>query len=186
MRLQKTVAVLTLARALAGSFEGLTLDEMAALVGAGRWTAERIRDAVEAAFEPLEREDDGGRVRFRLAAPSLGNFAAAPTAAEFAELENAARALDASRDAGRAALQRAAKDGIRSVHCSAIAIAWGYDKSDVDSPKHCDCNPAGKIPKQKLAGTAGSMLLFTIRSTRDGRGRGLSFEALRPRQDALG
>jgi len=133
MRLQKTVAVLTLARALAGSFEGLTLDEMAALVGAGRWTAERIRDAVEAAFEPLEREDDGGRVRFRLAAPSLGNFAAAPTAAEFAELENAARALDASRDAGRAALQRAAKDGIRSVHCSAIAIAWGYDKSDVNS-----------------------------------------------------
>ena len=107
MRLEKTIAVLTLARALAGSFEGLTLDEMAERVGASRRTAERMRDAVEAAFGPLERADDGRKVRFRLAARSLGNFAAAPTAAELAELENAARALDASSDKSRAALLRA-------------------------------------------------------------------------------
>ncbi len=59
MRLEKTVAVLTLARALASNFEGMTLDEMAALLRVGRCTAERMRDAVEAAFSPLEREDDG-------------------------------------------------------------------------------------------------------------------------------
>jgi len=106
MRLQKTVAVLTLARALAANFEGLTLDEMAALVGAGRRTAERMRDAVEAAFGPLEREDDGRKVRFRLAARGLGNFASAPTAEELVELENAARALEAAGSESRAATLR--------------------------------------------------------------------------------
>jgi predicted DNA-binding transcriptional regulator YafY len=102
MRLEKTLAVLTLARALAGNFEGLTLDEMAAVVGAKRRTAERMRDAVEAAFGPLDRIEDGRKVRFRLAARGLGNFAAAPTAEELTELENAARALEAAGNASRA------------------------------------------------------------------------------------
>src|SRR5271166_4418258 len=75
--------------------------------GAGRGrTAERMRDAVEAAFGPLEREDDGRRVRFRLAARGLGNFASAPTADELAELENAARALEATGNGSRAATLR--------------------------------------------------------------------------------
>ena len=45
MRLEKTTAVLKLARALASNWEGLTLDEMADFIGAGRRTAERMRDA---------------------------------------------------------------------------------------------------------------------------------------------
>jgi predicted DNA-binding transcriptional regulator YafY len=106
MRLEKTVAVLTLARALAGNFEGMTLDEMAALLRVGRRTAERMRDAVEAAFGPLEREDDGRKARFRLAARSLGNFASAPTTQELAELENAARVLEAAGNQSRAAILR--------------------------------------------------------------------------------
>ncbi len=79
---------------------------MAALIRVGRRTAERMRDAVEAAFGPLEREDDGRRVRFRLAARGLGNFASAPTADELAELENAARALEATGNESRAATLR--------------------------------------------------------------------------------
>src|SRR5271165_4593501 len=106
MRLEKTVSVLTLARALAGNFEGLTLDEMAALVNMSRRTAERMRDAVEAAFGPLERDDDGRKVRFRLAARGLGNFASAPTAEELTELENAARALEAAGNEARAKILR--------------------------------------------------------------------------------
>ena len=106
MRLEKTVAVLILARALAGNFDGLTLDEMAAILGVGRRTAERMRDAVEAAFGPLEREDDGRKTRFRLAARGLGNFASAPTAEELAELENAARVLEAAGNDSRAAALR--------------------------------------------------------------------------------
>src|SRR5271166_5222473 len=121
MRLSKTVAVLTLARALTANFEGMTLDEMAALIGVGRRTAERMRDAVEAAFGPLEREDDGRKVRFRLAARSLGNFASAPTTEELAELENAARVLElASRQdrrepaRGRPAASRGRRRGAAS------------------------------------------------------------------------
>jgi|HubBroStandDraft_1064217.scaffolds.fasta_scaffold36980_2 predicted DNA-binding transcriptional regulator YafY len=106
MRLEKTVAVLTLARALASHFDGLTLDEMAAVVNTSRRTAERMRDAVEAAFGPLEREDDGRKARFRLAARGLRNFASAPTAEELAELENAARALEAAGNKSRAASLR--------------------------------------------------------------------------------
>ena len=65
-----------------------------------------MRDAVEAAFGPLEREDDGRKARFRLAARGLGNFASAPTAEELAELENAARALEAAGNKSRAASLR--------------------------------------------------------------------------------
>ena len=65
-----------------------------------------MRDAVEAAFGPLEREDDGAKARFRLAARGLGNFASAPTAEELAELENAARALEAAGNKSRAASLR--------------------------------------------------------------------------------
>jgi predicted DNA-binding transcriptional regulator YafY len=80
----------------------MRLDEMAALIRVGRRTAERMRDAVEAAFGPLEREDDGPKVRFRLVARGLGSFASASTAEELAELENAARALTAAeRKPGR-------------------------------------------------------------------------------------
>jgi predicted DNA-binding transcriptional regulator YafY len=106
MRLEKTLAVLTLARELAATAEGVTLDEMARVVHASRRSAERMRDAVEAAFGPLDRIEDGRRIRFRIAARGLGNFAAAPTAEELTELENAARALDAAGNASRAASLR--------------------------------------------------------------------------------
>ena len=79
---------------------------MAALVGVGRRTAERMRDAVEAAFGSLEREDDGRKARFRLAARGLGNFASAPMAEELTELEDAARAREAAGNASRAKILR--------------------------------------------------------------------------------
>jgi predicted DNA-binding transcriptional regulator YafY len=105
MRLQKPAALLTLARELAASAEGLTLDEMAERVGCSRRTAERMRDAVEATFAALDVSDDGRRKRFRLAARGLGSFATAPSAEELAELENAARALE-RREPERARLLR--------------------------------------------------------------------------------
>ena len=48
MRHEKAAALLDLARALAASAEGLTLDEMARAAGVGRRTAERMRDALAA------------------------------------------------------------------------------------------------------------------------------------------
>ncbi len=46
MRHEKATRLLELARLLASSAEGLTLDEMAQAMGVGRRTAERMRDAV--------------------------------------------------------------------------------------------------------------------------------------------
>ena len=108
-----TLSVLALARQLAASADGLSLDEMADVVHASRRSIERQRDAVEAAFEPLDRIEDGRKIRFRPAARSLGNFAAAPTAEELTELENAVRALES---AGNAARRTCARCGKRSAH----------------------------------------------------------------------
>lgn len=93
MRHAKVVAALALARDLAASADGLTLDEMAARLQSSRRTAERMRDAIEATFGPLDRLEDGRRVRFRLAAGGIGRFAMTPTAEEIAELRNVARFL---------------------------------------------------------------------------------------------
>jgi len=112
MRLAPTLSVLALARELAASAEGLTLEDMVNVVHASRRSAERMRDAVEAAFGPLDRIEDGRKIRFRLAARSLGNFATSPTAEELTELENAARALEAGGNASRAASLRTLRQKI--------------------------------------------------------------------------
>ncbi|MBO0734601.1 MAG: WYL domain-containing protein [Methylocapsa sp.] len=114
MRSEKPAELLRLARALAASAEGMTLAEMAAFSRIGRRTAERRRDAVEAVFGPLERIEDGRQVKFRMNARGLGNFAAAPTAQELAELENAARAYEAGRDPARAEILRSLGQKIRA------------------------------------------------------------------------
>ncbi|VTZ27509.1 conserved hypothetical protein [Methylocella tundrae] len=114
MRFEKSVGVLRLARALAASAEGLTIEEMAETAGVSRRTAERMRDAVEAIFGLLERVEDGRKIRFRIAARGLGNFAVAPTALELTELENAARALETGRDLGRAITLRSLDQKIRA------------------------------------------------------------------------
>ena len=55
MRLDKTATVIELARRMAASAEGLTLDEMARESGVGRRTAERMRDVVLGLFPQIGR-----------------------------------------------------------------------------------------------------------------------------------
>ena len=112
MRLEKTTAVLKLARALASNWEGLTLDEMAAFIGAGRRTAERMRDAIQEVFGQLEFRDDGRKKRFYIAARGLDRFVRTPTIDELTELENAARALEAGQAPDRAAHLHSLRDKI--------------------------------------------------------------------------
>ena len=102
MRLDKFTDLLDLARQLAGSSEGLTLDEIASAFSVGRRTAERMRDAIDQSFGPLEVLDDGRRKRFRISARGLSSFAIAPTLDELADLENSARALETGQGVGRA------------------------------------------------------------------------------------
>ncbi|WP_332765398.1 helix-turn-helix transcriptional regulator [Phenylobacterium sp.] len=89
MRHEKAARLLELARMLASSAEGLTLDEMADQMGVGRRTAERMRDAVRDAFPQLEEVDDPPTKRFRIPSGLDGIFQA-PTADEFAALRAAA------------------------------------------------------------------------------------------------
>lgn len=114
MRLEKSVAVLKLARALALNREGLTLDEMADFIGVGRRTAERMRDAVEQAFGLLDHEDDGRKKRFKLAISGLDRFTTIPTVDEMTELENAARKLESAHDIDRAEKLRTLRDKIET------------------------------------------------------------------------
>ncbi|HWA59743.1 MAG TPA: YafY family protein [Caulobacteraceae bacterium] len=94
MRHDKAARLLTLARMLAGSAEGLTLDEMAAELGVGRRTAERLRDAVREVFPQLEEIDDPPTRRWRIGGGLDGLFQA-PDADELAALRGAAETLAA-------------------------------------------------------------------------------------------
>ena len=92
MRHEKAGRLLELARLLAGTSEGLTLDEMAERLGVGRRTAERMRDAVRDVFPQLEEVDDPPTRRFRIPAGLDGLFQA-PTAEELAALKASADAF---------------------------------------------------------------------------------------------
>ena len=91
MRHLKMEMGLRLARTLAGTAEGLTLDEMAIELGVSRRTAERIRDALAAVVD-VDEVFDGRRKRFRVAG-GLDTFMHAPTAAELVALDAGSAAL---------------------------------------------------------------------------------------------
>jgi len=106
MRHEKAARLLALARALASTAEGLTLDEMASEVGVGRRTAERLRDAVRGLFPQLEEIDDPPGRRFRIPGGLDGVFQS-PDADELAALRGAADMLEGAGAAVRAGALRA-------------------------------------------------------------------------------
>lgn len=92
MRHAKAEQMLKLARALAGSAEGMTLDEMARELGVGRRTAERVRDALLQLFPGMEEVQDGASKRFRIRG-GLDSFYQSPTTDELSALGQAAASL---------------------------------------------------------------------------------------------
>lgn len=85
MRYSKTKQILQLARALAGTAEGLTLDEMGSLTESSRRTVERMRDIIRDVFPQMEEIPDHPTKRFRI--PSgLDGFVQDPTAEELGAL----------------------------------------------------------------------------------------------------
>src|SRR4051794_30893300 len=85
MRYEKPEVLLLLARRLAASAEGLTLDEMCAATGQKRRTVERQRDALMRLFPQMEEVPDGATKRFRISG-GLDGFFQAPTTEELLEL----------------------------------------------------------------------------------------------------
>ncbi|MBC7166108.1 WYL domain-containing protein [Phenylobacterium sp.] len=102
MRHEKAALLLELARALASSAEGLTLDEMAARLGVGRRTAERMRDALRDLFPHMEEIEDPPTRRFRIPA-GLDALFQTPDAEELAALHAAAEQFRQAGAGARAA-----------------------------------------------------------------------------------
>lgn len=89
--------LLTLVKALGESAEGLTLDEMAEVIGANRRTAERLRDLIIVHFD-LEETTDDRQKRFRIPGALPSPFTQ-PNVAEIAALQSLA---ETARRAGSA------------------------------------------------------------------------------------
>ncbi len=115
MRYGPAENLLRLARRLAGTRVGLTLDEMAAELGCSRRTIERMRDSLAALFPELDVTEDDGRVRrWRLPASAL-NGLSAPTPECIAALESAARDYHSRGEESRATLLRDGATALRTL-----------------------------------------------------------------------
>jgi predicted DNA-binding transcriptional regulator YafY len=85
MRYDKTKKILELARALASSAEGLTLDEMCHVTGEERRTVERMRDTIREVFPQMEEIHDHPTKRFHIP-KGLDGFFQDPTTEELSDL----------------------------------------------------------------------------------------------------
>jgi len=113
MRHEKAGRLLELARLLASTAEGLTLDEIAERLDVGRRTAERMRDAVREIFPQMEEVEDPPTRRFRIPSGLDGLFQA-PTAEELAALAGAAELFSGQGATARAAALRSLEQKVLS------------------------------------------------------------------------
>jgi predicted DNA-binding transcriptional regulator YafY len=119
MRHEKAGALLDLARRLASSAEGMTLDEMAMATSTGRRTAERMRDALLALFPQMEEITDGATKRFRIPGGLDGIFQT-PTAEELLELNKAATSLHGAGAEPRARILETLERKVRAAMRSSV------------------------------------------------------------------
>lgn len=85
MRYDKARKILELARALASSAGGMTLDEMCQLTGEQRRTVERMRDKIREVFPQMEEIPDHPSKRFHIP-KGLDGFFQDPTTVELSDL----------------------------------------------------------------------------------------------------
>lgn len=126
MRHEKAGGLLDLARSLAASAEGLTLEEMARDADVGRRTAERMRDALWKLFPQMEEVADPPTKRFRIPHGLDGLFQS-PTAEELVELGKSADQLAAAGAPARAEALRTLEKKVRSAMRSGALRRLGPD-----------------------------------------------------------
>ena len=106
MRYEGLTNIVNLAIRMQGLHNGMTLDDIRAEFGVSRRTAERMRDAVEWAFGPLDIAESGdNRRHWRLRSDALRRLVRI-SAAELADLSVAAAILDNTGFGDRAAALR--------------------------------------------------------------------------------
>ena len=115
MRYAPAERLLRLARHLAATRTGLTLDEMATELEVGRRTAERLRDSLVAMFPQMDWWDDEERIR-RWRLPGSALVGVIDVRAEaVAAIETSARECEVRGETDRAALLREASTTLRAV-----------------------------------------------------------------------
>ncbi len=115
MPYERAADIVRLAIELQKTSRGLTLDDIQREFEVSRRTAERLRDAVESVFGPLETVDTGeARRHWRLRTPTLRHLVSL-SAEELAELTAAADALDRAGLEERAAMLRRLDDKLRAL-----------------------------------------------------------------------
>lgn len=115
MPYERAADVVRLATSLQASSRGLTLDDVQREFKVSRRTAERLRDAVEDAFGPLEQVHTGEAKRhWRLRAPVLRHLVSV-SAEDLAELSAAADALERAGLKERAVMLRRLDDKLRAL-----------------------------------------------------------------------
>ena len=114
MRYERLTDIVRLAIRLQGLRGGMTLDGIEAEFRVSRRTAERMRDAVEAAFGPLEfATNNSKKHHWRLRSDALRRLVPL-SAGELAELASAAETLEGSGFGARAAALRALDAKLRA------------------------------------------------------------------------
>jgi predicted DNA-binding transcriptional regulator YafY len=119
MRYEKLALILDLARSLAASAEGLTLDEMCHATGEQRRTVERMRDVLLRTFPQMEEIADGQSKRFRIPG-GLHDFSRCPAKEELLELSKVIEELQRSGASERAKTLDGLDKKIRSAMRSSI------------------------------------------------------------------
>ena len=106
MRYERITDIVNLAIRLQGARGGLTMDDIVAEFGVSRRTAERMRNAVETAFGPLQSVETGDRrTHWRLESTSLRRLVRI-TPDELTELKSAANRLERAGLAEQAGILR--------------------------------------------------------------------------------
>jgi predicted DNA-binding transcriptional regulator YafY len=115
MRYASAAHLLRLARSLAATRTGLTLNEMAAELEVSRRTAERFRDSLMDVFPEMDSRDDEERVRRWWLPGSALVGVVEPSAEVVSAVETAARECEMRGEADRATLLRDASTTLRAV-----------------------------------------------------------------------
>ena len=126
MRNEALSKIIKLAQELAGSADGMTLDEMVESSQVKRRTVERWRDIIEETFGALDTLVDGRKMRFRLTGTNIA-VTLAPTADELLSLENAAREFELRHDDVQAKALRAVSRKMKAKLSSKLRERYRLD-----------------------------------------------------------
>ena len=163
MRYERLQDLVRLAIRLQGALGGLTLDDIQGQFLVSRSTAERMRNAVEAVFGPLESVPiDDNRSHWRLRSDALRRLVSV-SAGELTELGSAATALERAGLDERAAMLR---DLAAKLRATMRSESLERIESDVETLVHAEGLATRPGPKQRLDAGLLALLREAITTSR--------------------